>query len=333
MKKNLIIIGFLVVVVIGIKIVYPKFFTNLLVTINHEGSLSGNPFLETCIQSDILAYDKINGNSVKYIGCIKGYVYTPWESKLISQVTDGYLISDKNQKVVSIIPIQKYNDHEFFNEFEKNGYPRFSLKENGLFISEKTTTSNSKDLGVQQIKVSELFSFHDNKIEKIRDILVGNTYVLALKNNEIFYTKNNQSIIKENILSGELTTLLNSDKLKKDPSYNSLYNVCIPEKRDDFIATFKITTDFDNKTRKFTDDYYSINLNSGELKKIGFNGNYIINSNCTSNDKEIIPPKITYSYLEGIASAYNLTYMPNREMDVYNFLLQKKGGTKHELPQ
>jgi hypothetical protein len=333
MKKKILIIIFLLVVVIILKVAYPKFFANLLLIINHQGSLSGKPFLESCIQSEPLTYDKISGNSIKYIACIKGYTYIQWETRLISQVTDGYLISDKNQKIVSIIPIQKYNNRHLFNELEKNGYPSFSLKEDGFFLLEKLSVSNLENLGVQHVKVNELFGFNNNKIEKIRDVLVGSSYVFAFRDNEVFYKKNGQSIVKENILTGKLTTLLSSDELKKDSFYNQLYNVCVPKMQDNFVATFQITTNFDKETHKFTREYYSLDLDSGKLTKISFNGDNIIHSNCNSIDKKIMPTKITYSYLEGIASTYDLNYMPNREMDVYDFLLQRKGGPKYGLPQ
>lgn len=176
--------------------------------------LMDTPFLETCIQSEVFGYDKATGNSIKYVECMKGYKedYGMGDSsRIISQRTSGYVTFNKNGDVISTIPLQKNSDNSF-----KNGiYPDFYFKDRNLFVA-VTAGSDSSEGKMSDIK-NEILIFGNGNINKIRDVFFEWRYILKYENNEIYYLNfENQKIIKEDLLTGKSSIVIDSNSIKKD---------------------------------------------------------------------------------------------------------------------
>ena len=286
------------------------------------------PLLETCIQSDTIAQDNTSGSSIKYVECMKGYITTKFNSyDRVSQRTSGYITFDKNGNYISTIPLERHSN----NNFRQGTSPDFNFKDKNLFV----TINDNSDTNAIPNYNSKLLSFENNKIIKVRDISFERYRIIGYENNMVYYFNHEkQSIVKENILTGEMSFVIDLNIIKRDKYYGDLYNYsfCSYKENNNLMTTFSVITAVDRETQDQTKEYYSLDLNSDKLSKIDWNGDNIVYKHCEFPNLELYPNRVKYSKIEGNASNYNLQYDLNPKMDIYKLLLFLKKGTTAKLP-
>ncbi len=287
------------------------------------------PQLETCIQSDILAQDKNSNNYIKYVECMKGYTITALPDggyHRVSQRTSGYAIFGKNGNYIYTIPLERHSN----NDFRQGTSPDFYFKDKNLFV---TVNDNTETNAIPNYN-SKLLVFENGKINKIRDISFERQYIIAYENNEIYYLDfEKQTVVREDLLTGKFSIVINLNNLKRDSLYSNIYSLCSYRDKNKPMTSFSIVESFDEKTRHQIEKYYSLDLNSGKLLEITWNGDYIIHNHCQSLNLELYPNRVKYSKIEGNASTYNLKYDPNPQMDIYRLLMILKKGISAGLPR
>lgn len=263
------------------------------------------PILETCVESDVLAYNQANDHQLNYVECIKGYQIQSFPDggyHTTSQIASGYIVKDGNNNISSNLQHRNYNNIEF----EQAIFPDAYFLNEGIFIDSR----------------QQIFRFKDDKLENLRKAEYSKNDILAYDNGQIYFLVANNLIKKENLETGTSSTIIDLSNLERDKSYSNLYYINVTKKADGLVMLF----DVHNVTKQ--SEHYSLNLKSGVLKKLETTAVVYGNDMTKYN----LPPRTTFSLVVGKASAYNLTYDQNRSMNIYKLLLFLKTGRPSNIP-
>ncbi|MDB5188713.1 MAG: hypothetical protein JWM92_311 [Candidatus Nomurabacteria bacterium] len=268
-----------------------------------------SPYLETCIQSNNFIQDATTGNSLKYVECMKGYShisggFSGGES-IVSEVTGGYVISDKNGKTISII---QANQHS-------NGGPRSGVSPDGHFIDNNFFINATNDQsGV--LENNQLSEFDGNAVKQLGQLpFDARQDIIIYDNSEVYYHDYVGNVIsKYDLATGQSTKIVDLSNIPRDSFYTNVYKINGIKNDRGLLMVFGIITSYNSTTSHQQWAYYTLDLTTGQVQKDPTEMADRIKTNNT-----IIPVK--YSLTSGTAETYGLQYITNPDMNIYQDLL------------